>query len=321
MNDLFNSLKSDLLDRRLLPLLVLLGCALAGAVAYAVLGGSSTSSTPSAAAGRPGRSPAGSASAGSTLAVSQATANAHAAVAETTEGGSYQHHSGTRNPFKPLASAQTSSTTSTSGSASTPSSTPSSSSTSTPASSGGSGATTTPTEPTTPAKPQKAQKPKTVYVVDVLYGLAPTTPGQLSQLTPYAGLKRSEPLPSASDPKIVFSGVVDTGNGAVFTLAGEAIIKGEGVCMPSPTQCEATVLAAGKSEQFEYVELNGESVTYDLKVVSIVKRQVSASAAARLNRRNHAGEALIRRLAPPVLDHLRFSSAKGVLVYVAHHGA
>jgi hypothetical protein len=323
MNDLISSLKSDLLDRRLLPLLVLLGLALAAAVAYSVLGGSGTTSAPSAAVGRPGRSPAGSAAGGASLSVSQATADPHAAVAETTEGVSYQHRSGVRNPFKPLASAHTSSTT-TSTSPSTASSTssqPSSSSSTPPASSGTGGATTTtPTEPTAPAKP-RAQKPKTVYVVDVLYGLAPTTPGQLSQLTPYAGLKRSEPLPSASDPRIVFAGVSDTGNGAVFTLAGEAILKGEGVCMPSATQCEAIVLAAGRSEQFEYVELNGQSVTYELRVVSIAKRQASAATAARLNRRDHAGEALMRRLAPAVLDHLRFSSAKGVLVYVTHRGA
>ncbi len=52
MNDFLNSLKSDLLDRRLLPILALVGVALIAAVAYAVLGGgSSTSSTPTAARG------------------------------------------------------------------------------------------------------------------------------------------------------------------------------------------------------------------------------------------------------------------------------
>jgi hypothetical protein len=151
--------------------------------------------------------------------------------------------------------------------------------------------------------------------VDILYGLAPTTPGQLSQLTPYAGLKRLEPLPSASDPKLVYAGVSATGKGAIFTLTGEAILKGEGFCMPSATQCEAVDLAAGKSEEFSYVEADGTNAAYLLKVVSIAKRKASAATAARLNRRNHLGLKLMRHLAPAVLKHLRFSSAKGVLVY------
>jgi hypothetical protein len=323
MNDLLTSLKSDLLDRRLLPVLVLLGAILAAAVAYAVLGGgSNSSSTPVARV-----APSNIGSSGPALAVSAATSNQNAAVAETTEGARYQHHSGARNPFAPLTShkasseaSSTSSSSSTSGSSTSGSSTSSSQ----PGSSGSTGGGTTPVAPATPAEPTppaKKQKPKTVYVVDILYGPAPTTPGQLSQLTPYAGLKRLEPLPSASNPKIVFSGVSDTGKGAIFTLVGEAILKGEGGCMPSDTQCEAVVLAAGKTEEFDYVEANGQSATYELKVVSIAKRQASAATAARLNRRNRVGAALVRRLAPAVLKHLRFSSAKGVLFYVAHHGA
>jgi hypothetical protein len=321
MNELLTSLKADLLDRRLLPVLVLLGAVLAAAIAYAVLGGGSSSpATPVARV-----APINPTSTGPSLSVSQATANKNAAVAETTEGSRYQHHSGAHNPFVPIPSPKAKSASSGNSAGSTSSSSSSASSPS--SSSSGTGATgggTTPTTPATPAEPTppaKQQKPKTVYVVDILYGPSPTTPGQLSQLTPYAGLKRLEPLPSASEPKIVFSGVSDTGKGAIFTLVGEAILKGEGGCMPSDTQCEAVVLAAGKTEEFDYVEANGQSAAYELKVVSIAKRQASAATAARLNRRNHAGAALVRRLAPAVLKHLRFSSAKGVLVYVAHHGA
>jgi hypothetical protein len=323
MNELLTSLKSDLLDRRLLPVLVLLGAILAAAIAYAVLGGGSSSpSTPSARV-----APSNRGSGGPSLSVSAVTSNQHAAVAETTEGTRYQHHSGARNPFSPLTShksasaAATASTPSSSGGASTPSAPSGSSSGESGASAGGGVTPTTPATPAEPTPPAKQQKPRTVYVVDILYGPSPTTPGQLSQLTPYAGLKRLEPLPSASDPKIVFSGVSDTGQGAIFTLVGEAILKGEGGCMPSATQCEAVVLAAGKTEEFDYVEANGQSAAYELKVVSIAKRKASAATAARLNRRNRAGAALVRRLAPAVLRHLHFSSAKGVLFYVAHHGA
>jgi hypothetical protein len=203
---------------------------------------------------------------------------------------------------------------------SSPSSSPSS-----PTASGGSGSgtggstgsgETKPTPP--PAKPHKTQP---VYVVDVLFGLAPTTPGQLSQLTPYAGLKRLEPLPSSNDPLLVFAGVSQGGKGAVVALAREAILNGEGLCLPSATQCEALDLAVGQSEEFGYLEETGATVTYELKVVSIERQQASAARAARVNRRDRAGQALLRVLDPSILHRLRFSSARSVLVYVAHHGA
>jgi hypothetical protein len=324
MNNLLDSLKSDLLDRRLLPLLVALGLALAGAVAYAVLGGGAgTGGAPSAALVPAARGAAGASSTGSSLAVSQATTDPHAAVAETTEGSRYQHQSGAHDPFKPIISAKVSSPKAASASpASATKSGPTS--TATPSSGTGSATTggggTTPTQPTEPA-PTKPAKPTRVYFVDVLFGLAPTTPGQFSQLTPYAHLKRLEPLPSVSEPRVIFAGVSDTGRGAVFALAGEAILKGEGACLPSATQCEALDLGVGKSEELDYLQASGQTVAYELQVVSISVHQASAAAAARLNRRDRKGEALLRHLSTPVLHHLRFSSAKGVLVYVTHHGA
>ena len=45
MTDFLGSLKADLLDRRILPILVLLGVALVGALAYAVLGGGGSTAT------------------------------------------------------------------------------------------------------------------------------------------------------------------------------------------------------------------------------------------------------------------------------------
>jgi hypothetical protein len=314
VTDLLSSLKSDLLDRRLLPVLVLLGAVFLAAVAYAVLGGKGSSSTPT-----PAATVAPSANTGPVLPVSQAPADPHAALSETTEGGHYQHPSGSHNPFTPLPSEAKKQpvTAASGGSSSTPSTSQSSSSSSGTAEGG-----TTPSAPTEPApEPTKPRKHHPVYIVDVLFGLAPTTAGQLSQLTPYANLKRLEPLPSASDPRIVFAGVSATGKGAIFTLGSEAILNGEGGCLPSATQCEAIDLGVGKSEEFGYLEANGLTATYELKVVSIEKRQASAASAARLNRRDRAGQALMRRLNPSVLHDLHFSSAKSVLVFAVHRGS
>jgi hypothetical protein len=288
MNEILTSLKSDLLDRRLLPVLVALCLALAGAVAYVVLDGGGSSeagTTPSAAAGAGGTSTRSAVSHGPNLAVSEAKANPNAAVAETTEGARYRHKPGSHDPFTPLPSPKTASSSAaakSSGASSVPSPSTSSSSTSVEKSSSGStstgGATTT--APSTPVKPAPKKTPKTVYVVSAQFGLLPTTPGQLAQLTPFTDLKRLQPLPSSQDTLLIFSGARGNGKGAVFALSREAILKGPATCIPSAEQCEAIDLAAGQGEELTYLEPNGLSVPYELKVVSITKETTTASAAS-----------------------------------------
>jgi len=94
MNDFLISLKADLLDRRLLPLVALVAAGLIAAIAYTVLGGGGSSATPTAALS------SGPASASSGIAISQS--DTEKAVAETTSGGSAQHGGKVHNPFTPL---------------------------------------------------------------------------------------------------------------------------------------------------------------------------------------------------------------------------
>ena len=283
MNEILQSLKSDLLDRRLLPILLALGVLLAGAVAYVVLaGGSSGAGTPSAAVGS---NPA-SLAAGPNLAVTQAPENPHAAVAETTDGARYRHKPGTRDPFTPLVSPKaTSSSTSTNPSVSSPSASSTSPSVekSSPSSTSTGGAETT---PTTPVKPAPKKKPKTVYLVTVQFGLLPATTTELAQLTPYSDLKRLQPLPSKDDERLIFAGARGNGKGAVFELSREAILKGQATCIPTASQCEAIDLEVGQSEELTYLEPDDQSVPYELKVVSITKESTTASA-ARVHRHHH----------------------------------
>jgi hypothetical protein len=280
VNEILKSLKSDLLDRRMLPIVVLLVAAVAGAVAYTVLAGSGSSNTPAAAAIGPVTPP----TRGPTLAVQQAPANPNGAVAETTDGVRYQHKAGKHNPFTPLPGAvkvEVKTTTSTPA-ASTPSSESKSSS-----STGGS--STTPTQPTQPAKPTtpaKKPKPKPAYVVNLQFGALPTTPGAPVELVPYE-LRARKQLPSVSDPKIIFTGVHGSPFEAVFALTAEVIPKptSQGTCVPSTSQCESIELAAGKSEQLEYLEPTGQTVVYELKVISIARPE--GASAARIARRRH----------------------------------
>jgi hypothetical protein len=308
MTDFLSSLKADLLDRRLLPLVVIVALALVGAIGYAVLDGGSSPATPTAAvSSAPAALPAG-------LPTSEATHED--AVAETTGGASVQHKGTARNPFTPLpeSKAKTAAATpSTGASTSTTSTSSSSSSTTSPSSSG-----TTPATPSTPSTPAKT---KTVYHVAVLFGVVPAgTAAGSAQLTPYENLKLLTPLPAAKQPLIVFRGVTAGGKSATFTLVGEAILHGQGDCLPSASQCEAIDLRVGQSELLEYLPPEGQTVTYELKIVSIAAGKASSAAVKSvLGDESKAGRELLVHAGLQAIPDLRYSSQAGVLVFAAHH--
>lgn len=293
MTEFLQSLRSDLFSRRLLPFVALAAVALIAAVAYAVTGGSG-SSTPAPLASLPSISVTGSAPA---LPVTVAPANPNEAVSETPSGLRYQSQGPTRDPFIPLPSppaAKTAETHSSSNSASSGSSTGSSSG----GSSSGSGGSTNKgsgggQEAPAPA-PKKASKPKFPYVVSVLFGPASATAGQPATLAPYEDIKPGDTFPSKQNPRISFERVTNNGAGAVFKLVSPPILHGTGICLPSTSECQTIDLEAGHSEELEYVEANGQVVVYELKVVSIVKG--SGASAASLKRRN-ANAARVRRKA------------------------
>src|SRR5439155_8079701 len=93
MSEFLNAIKVDLLDSRRRPILAALVVAFVAALAYALLGGGSSSPSLSPLPFRPGSSG---------IPVSQAPANANQAVAETTSGASEQRTGSSRNPFAPL---------------------------------------------------------------------------------------------------------------------------------------------------------------------------------------------------------------------------
>ena len=310
MTDFLDSLKADLLNRRVLPFLALAVVALAGALVYALTGGGSSAAVPQAAV------PAAHApSAVPPVAVSQAPANAKKAVAEITSGAAQQRGGPTRNPFTPLPVAKTAaaSTTSTASKASGSSTAPG---TSTPGAGG-----TTPTAPkeTTPAKPKKVY---VHYHVTAQLGVVPPTPEgaspQPAQLKTYKDMALDEPLPGKANPQLIFLGVVlRTGKDVVFGLTGEAILHGSATCKPSPTQCQAIELQVGQSETLEVLEANGTPVTYELKLLSITK-SVSTASAAHAHTASKAGRELLRRDGVHAPSELRYSPERGGLVFAGH---
>jgi hypothetical protein len=322
MSDFLSSLKSDLLDRRFLPVLALLGVALLAAVAYAVLGGgggSSTSPAPAPSAASPGVTKTSA-----VVAITKASTDSDQAVAETTSGASQQHsNSGNpRDPFKPLPGAKTAgSTSSTSSSASKGSSSSGASSSSGSGQSTSSAGGTTPTPATTPLKP--VSPPKRYYIhfhVTAQFGVVAAStagaPPQPAQLQTFPNMALNEPLPSKENPQVVYLGVVvKTGNTAAFGLTGEAILHGSATCKPSPTQCEAIELQAGRSETLEVVSSTGQTVTYELKLVSITKSESDSASAAKAHAASRA-QAKVDRNDALKQSGLHYSPDQGGLVFI-----
>jgi hypothetical protein len=275
MTEFLRSIRSDLLSRRLLPCLVVLGVALIAAVGYAFSGGSS-GSTPVASAGIASTGASGSTSTSGSTSVSVAQANPEQAVSETPGGVRYQSQGPTRDPFVPLPTPKAVVTVVASKSQNA-SSSRGSSSTGGSSQSTGKGNSGGSVPVPAPKKPSKPSKPQNPYAVAVLFGPASTTPGQPATLVPYENLVPQQPLPSKQDIRISFERATITGKGAIFKLVVPPILHGSGVCLPSTSECQTIDLEVGQSEELEYVEANGQSVVYELKVVSIVKDSASAA--------------------------------------------
>jgi hypothetical protein len=267
MNDFLSSLKADLLERRTLALLGLLVAALVGAVAYAALGGGSSTAPP------PASSPGAGAGVGAAGIVAvPAPPNSRAALAEVTSGAPLQRGGGSRDPFTPLP-----------GSAATVSSPSSSTKSKGSGSSSSSSGTSKASKPTHEAseqpekQPSKPAKPNPVYRVEVRFGtIAAGTPPQSAQLSPY-DLKARQALPSTGVPLVAFDGVVTGGRRAKFKLVGESFLRGTAACVPSVSLCQAITLAPGQSEELEYLPPGAPPVVYELQVVKITPKGASAA--------------------------------------------
>jgi hypothetical protein len=317
MSDFFDSLKSDLLDRRLIPVLGLLAVVLIAAIAYAVLGGSS------AAAPNVASAPVTAVAKVPGIAVSEVKTADVTASAETTSGSPKQTGGASRNPFAPMPGvkqAQAASAAATSGSSSsaaTGSGTPAASSPTT---------STVPTpapaeEPKKPSTPTKPKNKQAVFHVNVLFGTAAAaTPPQNAALTPFNELTLQQPLPSGSQPLVVFRGVLAGGKSATFTLVGEAILRGPAKCLPSASQCQAIDLKAGQTEELEYLPPGADAVIYELNVVSIVSSRAKLSSAhGAFGGESKTGLELLRKSGLQGLSGLRYSKVKGVLVFAGKH--
>lgn len=305
MNQFLDAIKVDLLDRRRRPILILVLAALVATIAYAVLAGGSSSSSSQ---GTLGPEPTAGVSGAR---VTQGQPRANEAVAETTNGSGQQHRGGSRNPFAPLP-----------GAVPAPSKTSTSTATSTTTASTGTRSGGTSGGGSSPTHPSHL-KFKTVYRVAALFGkAAPGTPASEANLKPYENLKLNQLIPSKTQPVVAFRGVIASAKGsepdsAAFTLVGEAIPRGLGVCKPSTVNCQTLDLKVGQTEELEVLQPNGEVTNYELQLASIVFVTTAKASAAS----NHtygdgvsrAGSSLLRHLGLLAMPGLRYSPSTNLL--------
>jgi hypothetical protein len=274
MNDLLQSLRSDLLSRRLLPFVALALLVLVVAVAYA-LAGAGSGPVPHATV------PVTAPTQQSALAVAAASPNPNAAESETPGGLRYQAGGPTRNPFTPLPEPKivvvktAASTSSAAGGSSGGSSGAGAGAGGAGKSGGGTEPGPTPPKPSSPSKP--AKKSSFPYDVSILFGKLPPIAGQEVTLPPYQNLQPQRPLPSASDARVTLERVSSDAKRAVFALLAPPILRGPGLCLPSPSECQQLGLAPGQAEELEYIEEDGQALIYELKTVSIVKSSSQAA--------------------------------------------
>jgi hypothetical protein len=273
VSEFFNSIKADLLDRRLRAVMLALCLGLVGALVYALSGGSTATPAPTAAAPVP--------SAPGIAAVPAPATAGNQAVAETTSGAAQQREGKSRNPFTALAGSKTTATPAASASSASQKAAKNSAQ-KTSQSSGASPSTGSSGSSSKGGKSKPApHKPKPVYRVTILFGIVPEgTPAQDAQLTPYTNFKLGKKLPSPKTPLLSFHEVTAGGKRAVFDVLGEVFLNGSASCLPSASQCHSIALAKGQSEEIEYLPADGgHPIVYDLQVVSITTGKAAAARA------------------------------------------
>lgn len=314
MTEMLESIKSDLLSRRMLPLLAGVAVALVGAAAYALSASSSGGASPS---------PAPSVSlppTASTLHVAVASVNAHAALAETPGGKRYQSAGGSsRNPFAALTPPPASKS-GTTGPAGSSSGSSSASTGSSPSGSGSAGGSSTGSTPGAGAPPAPIlPKPKPIHAgltSTQSYSVALSSTTAAGGLDTIDSLERLSVLPSERQPLLVYLGVLKGGRDALFVVQPGTVVSGPGVCLPGPTDCEILSLAQEQIESLAQSTGSGSSTVALFAVNAItVDGHASVTAANRARREaSAAGRSLLAASTLAALPLFEYQTRVGAVV-------
>jgi hypothetical protein len=140
-----------------------------------------------------------------------------------------------------------------------------------PGSSGGSGSV--PPISAAPAVPKPTYPAKSLTV-----RFGPTS-GALTART----LEPDHPLPSASNPVLIYTGLENGGKTAVFMLGADVTkLEGDGRCAPDPESCDTLRLNAGETE---FISVGKTQYELDVDKIHVTKSSSAKAATAHAARR------------------------------------
>jgi hypothetical protein len=147
-----------------------------------------------------------------------------------------------------------------------------------------------------------APAPKTYLTVsiDVHFGKA-TSP----HLHTHNDVPRLTPLPSATNPIVIFLGMRTDLKTAVFMVSSDVHAQGDGRCVPSRKDCETIELKEGQTTFLDVAAASGEVTQYELDLVKVTIHQTTSKAAAQ------AAYAHVSRAGAALLRHGANASADG----------
>jgi hypothetical protein len=149
--------------------------------------------------------------------------------------------------------------------------------------------------------------------VDLRFG----EPGNTKQKT-YSDIARLSALPSADKPIVIFLGVKKDKKTATFLIPSDATATGDGVCKPAITNCQTIEMKAGDTT-FLDIDLGSgvRQFRLDVKRIGEIEKDSAAKASAARARVSVAGRALLRssiESGEMSISGLDFSADSGTLI-------
>ena len=183
-------------------------------------------------------------------------------------------------------------------------------------------AISTPSTPpaSTPVGDTRPRSYSAGYRVDVTYGRS-------GSLNPHDDLARLDPLSALQAPLVLFLGVKDDRQSAIFMVLTDAALTGDGDCRPSADDCQVFGLKKGDAELFDVPASDGRALRYELQVDKIAPKTTTswrAGVNAR-HRESKLGRSLLRQAVAATKDayvaKYRYALGKGVVTKVMPRAA
>jgi hypothetical protein len=114
----------------------------------------------------------------------------------------------------------------------------------------------------------------TYAAIDVRFGRAGLP------LREIRGVPRLTPLPSAAQPIVIFMGMRADHETAVFMVSTDVHAQGQGRCVPSKKLCEAIELRRGQIALLDWAEPDGSVTQYELDLTDVTLRETTSKAKA-----------------------------------------